>query len=87
MLFIFRRHNDVGLNSSVIYAAGHPRRPSHRSGTIRSMSTVWIGVAVVFVAGIVALVRLSSPGGKPADVDVGSVSESWLSEQRARKDS
>jgi hypothetical protein len=60
---------------------------SHPSGTIRSMGAVWLGVAVAVVAGIVALLRRSSAGGKSADVDAGSVSESWLSEERGRKDS
>jgi hypothetical protein len=51
------------------------------------MGAVWIGVAVAVVAALVAVVRRASTGRKSADVDVGSVSESWLSEERGRKDS
>jgi hypothetical protein len=56
------------------------------------MPGLWLGIAVVVVAGlaVAALTKLrgsSSGGGKSADVDVGSVSEGWLSEHRGRKDS
>jgi hypothetical protein len=48
----------------------------------------WIVVVVAAAAGLViAGLRQRSSGRKSADVDVGSVSEGWLSEQRARKDS
>jgi len=49
----------------------------------------WIVVAVAALAGIViaGLRRRSTGGGRAADVDVGPVSEGWLSEQRGRKDS
>jgi hypothetical protein len=46
----------------------------------------WIVVVVAAAAGLViAGLRQRSSGRK--SVDVGSVSEGWLSEQRARKDS
>jgi hypothetical protein len=50
------------------------------------MGAVWVGLAVAAVAAVVALLRRSSARGRSADVEVGSVSEAWLSEQRARKD-
>ena len=53
----------------------------------RRMRGLWIGVAVAAAAAVIALVRRLSAGGRSADVDVGPVSEGWLSEQRARKDS
>ena len=47
----------------------------------------WIVVVAAAVGLLVAgLRRRSSGSGKSAEVDVGSVSEGWLSEQRARKD-
>jgi hypothetical protein len=57
-------------------------------GHDRSMGA-WIVVAVAALAGIViaGLRRRSTGGGRAADVDVGPVSEGWLSEQRGRKDS
>jgi hypothetical protein len=63
--------------------------PPHYSGTILTMNAVWIGVAVATVVSLaVAIKRLIARGEHPrADVDVGSVSEGWLSEQRSRKDS
>jgi hypothetical protein len=56
------------------------------------MPGVWIGIAMVVVAGlaVAAVTRLagsSSRGRRSSDVDVGPVSEGWLSEHRARKDS
>jgi len=54
------------------------------------MSAVaWIVIVVAAATGLViaGLRQRSSSGRKSSDVDVGSVSEGWLSEQRARKDS
>jgi hypothetical protein len=54
------------------------------------MGAVWIGILIAAAGGIaVAVVTRWAFGGqsKSADLDVGSVSEGWLSEQRARKDS
>jgi len=51
---------------------------------------VWIGILIAAAGGvaIAAVARWAFGGdGKSTDVDVGSVSEGWLSEQRARKDS
>jgi hypothetical protein len=58
----------------------------------QGMPGVWIGIAMVVVAGlaVAAVTRLagsSSRGRRSSDVDVGPVSEGWLSEHRARKDS
>jgi hypothetical protein len=51
------------------------------------MDAVWLVAAVVVVAAVVAVVRwVAARGKRSADVDMGSVSESWLAEQR-RKDS
>jgi hypothetical protein len=49
----------------------------------------WLVVAVAAVASLViaGLRRRSSGAGRSADVEVGPVSEGWLSEQRGRKDS
>jgi hypothetical protein len=47
----------------------------------------WIVVVVAAAAGLVIAGLRRRSGRKSADVDVGSVSEGWLSEQRARKDS
>jgi hypothetical protein len=47
----------------------------------------WIVVIVAAAAGLVIAGLRQRSGRKSADVDVGSVSEGWLSEQRARKDS
>jgi len=50
------------------------------------MGAVWISVAVVaFAAASVAIVLWRRPVTR--DPDVGAVSESWLAEQRGRKDS
>jgi hypothetical protein len=48
----------------------------------------WIVVAVAAVAGIVIarLRRRSTGGSRSGEVEVGPVSEGWLSEQRGRKD-
>jgi hypothetical protein len=50
---------------------------------------VWIGIVVAVVVSLAAAVmkRRVAAGRKSNDVDVGSVSEGWLSEQRGRKDS
>jgi hypothetical protein len=51
-------------------------------------AVAWIVVVVAAAAGLVVAAGLRQRSGrKSADVDVGSVSEGWLSEQRARKDS
>lgn len=51
------------------------------------MNLVWIGIAVVAVIGLaIAIRRLVASGeGESADADLGTVSEVWLSEQRADK--
>ena len=51
------------------------------------MNLVWIGIAVAAVVILaVVLRRLVAPRDrKPTDVDLGSVSQSWLTEQRADK--
>ena len=46
----------------------------------------WIVVVSTVVAGLAVLVWRFSAGGRAADIDVGAVSEGWLSEQRGRKD-
>jgi hypothetical protein len=51
------------------------------------MGVVWIGLAVAVVAAVVAVVRLTAGGRSSPGGDMGSVSESWLSEERSRKDS
>jgi hypothetical protein len=54
------------------------------------MGAVWIGILLAAAGSVaVAVVARWRFGGqsKSADPDVGSVSEGWLSEQRARKDS
>jgi hypothetical protein len=51
------------------------------------MNLVWIGVAVAAVVLLAVVIkRLVASGERtPADADFGSVSEKWLSEQRADK--
>jgi hypothetical protein len=52
------------------------------------MGAVWVVAALAVVVVLIAVVRRVRTSGKPAaDVDLGSVSESWVSEQRGRKDS
>jgi hypothetical protein len=51
------------------------------------MGAVWIVGAVVVAVLVATVARLASFGGKPADIDLGPVSDGWLSQQRARKDS
>ena len=43
-------------------------------------------VVAVFLAVVVVVRRVSASRGS-ADVDLGSVSQSWMSDQRGRKDS
>lgn len=53
------------------------------------MNAVWLGVGIAIgtvVVGVAVALRWSG-GRQSADVDVGSVSEGWLAEQRGRKDS
>jgi hypothetical protein len=47
----------------------------------------WIVVAVAVAGIVIAGLRRRTGGGRYTDVDVGPVSEGWLSEQRGRKDS
>jgi hypothetical protein len=51
------------------------------------MTQVWLGVLIAGAAGIVGLVvkRLLTRSGSESPIDVGTVSEGWLSEQRAGK--
>jgi hypothetical protein len=45
---------------------------------------IWIGVAVVgLIAAGIALKRLLAPSSR--DIDLGEVSQSWLTETRANK--
>jgi hypothetical protein len=50
---------------------------------------VWIGVALVLIAVVVfVLMRLGrSRDGRTSKADLGAVSQSWLTEQRAYKQS
>lgn len=53
------------------------------------MEVAWIALAVAAALGALAFViKRFFPSGRTAsaDVDLGNVSEGWLSEQRARKD-
>jgi hypothetical protein len=52
------------------------------------MNAVWVGVGIAIAAVVVGFaVAIRWRGGRgSADVDVGSVSEGWLAEQRGRKD-
>ncbi len=51
------------------------------------MTQVWLGVLIAGAAGLVGLVvkRLLSGSNGGSPIDVGTVSEGWLSEQRAGK--
>jgi hypothetical protein len=52
------------------------------------MNVVWVGgVAIATVVVAVAVALRWRGGRQSADVDVGPVSDGWLSEQRGRKDS
>jgi hypothetical protein len=53
------------------------------------MTATWIALAVIAGIGVLAFaIKYFRPTGHrtSADVDLGNVSEGWLSEQRARKD-
>lgn len=51
------------------------------------MSVMWIGLVLVVVAVAVAIFRLVTADSKPAgNSDLGTVSSSWLTENRSRKD-
>ena len=50
------------------------------------MNALWIGLAIATVVVGVAVAMRWRGGRGSADVDVGSVSEGWLSEQRGQKD-
>lgn len=56
----------------------------HRS----TMTQVWIGVLIAGAAGLAGLIvkRLLRGSRRAASIDVGTVSQGWLSEQRAGKD-
>ena len=51
------------------------------------MTQVWIGVLIAGAAGMAGLLvkRLLLGSGRGTPIDVGPVSEGWLSEQRAGK--
>jgi hypothetical protein len=51
------------------------------------MTQVWLGVVIAAAAGAVGLVlrRLLSDANRGGSIDVGPISQSWLSEQRAGK--
>ena len=52
------------------------------------MGALWFGVGVALLATLaVVAIRRTRHTSRSGEVDVGAVSESWLSEQRARKDS
>jgi hypothetical protein len=50
------------------------------------MGVLWVGLAIAAAVGLVAAVRLARSSSQSEGVEVGSVSEAWLSDQRARKD-
>ena len=51
------------------------------------MTQVWIGVLIAGAAGVAGLIvkRLMTGSDHGAPIDVGTVSQGWLSEQRAGK--
>lgn len=51
------------------------------------MTQVWIGVLIAGAAGLAGLIvkRMFAGSGGGPPIDVGTVSEGWLSEQRAGK--
>jgi hypothetical protein len=51
------------------------------------MGAVWVVASLAVVVALVVVLRRARAGKSAADVDRGSVSESWLSEERGRKDS
>jgi hypothetical protein len=51
------------------------------------MNVMWIGLVVVVVGIAVAVFRFMTADNKPAgNSDLGTVSSSWLTENRSRKD-
>lgn len=52
-----------------------------------TMTQVWLGVLIAGAAGVAGLIvrRLLTGSSNGHPIDVGAVSESWLSEQRAGK--
>jgi hypothetical protein len=51
------------------------------------MNVMWIGLVLVVVAIGVAIFRFVTADNKPAgNSDLGTVSSSWLTENRSRKD-
>jgi len=58
--------------------------PFQRSSDIQNMW--WLGLtAAGVIVGVLCLTRVLSRRSS-ADIEVGNVSENWLSEQRGRKD-
>jgi hypothetical protein len=51
----------------------------------QTVGVLWVGIAVAILVAVVAFARRSSAGSGTDDIDVGSVSEGWLSEQRGKK--
>jgi hypothetical protein len=65
-----------------------PARDRHLERARSDMGAVpWIVVALAVAGIVIAGLRRRTGGGRYTDVDVGPVSEGWLSEQRGRKDS
>jgi hypothetical protein len=51
------------------------------------MNLMWIGLAVVVLAAVAAFFRYATAESKPAgNGDLGTVSSSWLTENRSRKE-
>lgn len=69
--------------------SGPPKRAVNDDGPAHVMNPVWIAISLVAIVAMALGLRrlMSSRSGETSEVDLGSISEGWLAEQKGiRKD-